>query len=373
MSTLEAVTMANNLFTVDLAKQMNGDQNVVLSPLSTIIALLLICLGAEETTEAQMKQVLHIKNCRDIHYGIQDLMFVLQNATEYKLDIENKLFVEETCKISDAYVNSSAWYNSKPEKVAFRNATGDAMEHINSWLKEKSEGTFQNMSETLISNNTKIVAVNTAYLLANWTQNFPKQKTKYYEFTLSNNEKVSIEMMSAQGKFNLRTIDDEKLRILELPYGLTKDLCMYIILPDNSNDLYKVVENLSFEKLTSWTDPKYMKKKYTTVFLPHFQIESAYSMKEMMSSMGMLDVFNETKATFTGISKDNLFILDIISLATVNADEDGTKDITNTDDYFGFLALMLPEATFRVDHPFFYVIQHKPTNCYVFYGTFQKP
>lgn len=47
-------------------------------------------------------------------------------------------------------------------------------------------------------------------------------------------------MMSAQGKFNLRTIDDEKLRILELPYGLTKDLCMYIILPDNSNDLYKV-------------------------------------------------------------------------------------------------------------------------------------
>lgn len=137
--------------------------------------------------------------------------------------------------------------------------------------------------------------------------------------------------------------------------------------------IFQVVENLSFEKLTSWTDPKYMKKKYTTVFLPHFQIESAYSMKEMMSSMGMLDVFNETKATFTGISKDNLFLLDIISLATVNADEDGTKDITNTDDYFGFLALMLPEATFRVDHPFFYVIQHKPTNCYVFYGTFQKP
>ncbi|XP_077348211.1 leukocyte elastase inhibitor-like [Lithobates pipiens] len=373
MSTLEAVTMANNLFTVDLARQMNGDQNVILSPLSTIIALLLICLGAEDTTEAQMKQVLHIKNCREIHYGIQDLMFVLQNAMEYKLYIENTLFVEETCKIADAYMNSNVWYNSKPEKVAFRHAPRDAMEHINSWLEEKSKGTFQNMSETLISNKTKIVVVNTAYLLANWTQSFPKYKTKNDEFTLSNNEKVPIQMMCTQGQFNIRTIDDEKLRILELPYGTKKNLCMYIILPDNSNDLYKVVENMSFEKLTSWTDPKYMKKKYTTVFLPHFEIESAYSMKDIMSSMGMPDVFNDTKATFTRISKENVFVSDIISLATVNADEDGTKDVTNTDDNFGFLALMLPEATFRVDRPFFYVIQHKPSDCYVFYGTFQKP
>lgn len=57
MSTLEAITTANNLFTVDLARQMNGAQNVVLSPLSTFVALALICLGAEGKTEDQIKQV----------------------------------------------------------------------------------------------------------------------------------------------------------------------------------------------------------------------------------------------------------------------------------------------------------------------------
>ncbi|XP_072269432.1 ovalbumin-related protein Y-like [Pyxicephalus adspersus] len=374
MSTTEAITTANNLFTVDLARQMNGDQNVVVSPLSIFIALALICLKAQDTAEAQMKQVLHFKNCRDIHYGIQRLMSELQRTNDYKLDIENTLFVEETSEISKDYMNNyNVWYNSKPEKVDFRNAPKAAWEHINRWLKEKSEGTFQNVPETLILNNTKIVVVNTAYLLANWTQSFPKHKTHHVKFTMSTNKKVPVQLMSAVGRFNLQTITDEKLKILELPYGKTNDLCMYIILPDHSNDLHKVVQSMSYEKLTNWTDQQYMKRKYTKVFLPHFEIDSAYSMKGILSNLGMPDIFSDTKAKFTGISEDNLFVSDVISLATVNADEDGTKDVTNIDDHLGFLSLMLPEVIFTADRPFIYVIQHKPTKCYVFYGTFQKP
>ncbi|XP_018420177.1 PREDICTED: ovalbumin-related protein X-like [Nanorana parkeri] len=179
--------------------------------------------------------------------------------------------------------------------------------------------------------------------------------------------------MSALGRFNLQIIDDEKLRILELPYGKTKDLCMYVILPDNSKDLYNVVQSMSYEKLTKWTDPKYMWKKYTKVFLPQFKIDSAYSMKAILSSLGMPDVFNDTKAKLTGISPDNLYVSDLISLATVNGDEDGTKDVTHADDGFFFFDLALPEEIFRADRPFLYIIQHKPTKCYIFYGIFQKP
>ncbi|KAM5158483.1 ovalbumin-related protein Y-like [Mantella aurantiaca] len=374
MSTLEAITTSNNLFTVDIARQMNGDQNVVASPLSTIIALAFICFGAEDTTEAQMKQVLHFDDCGEIHYGIQYLIPALQMANDYRLDIENTVFVEKTSEISKAFMNTSdIWYNSKPMKVDFKNTPRNASEHINSWLTEKSDGTFQNMSETLISNNTKIVVVNTAYLLANWSQSFPKYSTEDEYFTLSTNEKVPVQLMSVNGKFNIRTVVDEKLRILELPYGKTKDLSMYVILPDTNKDLYQVMQNMSLEKLTNWTDPKYMKKKFTKVFLPHFEIDSAYSLKDILSDMGMPDVFNETKAKFGGISEDDLYVSDIISLATVKADEDGTKDVTNADDQYGFLYSMLPEVIFRADHPFFYVVQHKPTKCYVFYGTLQNP
>lgn len=46
------------------------------------------------------------------------------------------------------------------------------------------------MSETLISNNTKIVVVNMAYLLANWTHSFPKIMTKDGYFTLSTVSKI---------------------------------------------------------------------------------------------------------------------------------------------------------------------------------------
>lgn len=130
---------------------------------------------------------------------------------------------------------------------------------------------------------------------------------------------------------------------------------------------------MTHEKLTKWTDTKYMKKKHTKVYLPHFELNNVYSMEGILSKMGMPDMFNDTQATFTEMSRDNIFVSDIISLATVMVDEDGTKDVTNIDDQFGFLFTMLPEVIFTANRPFLYYIKHKPTNCNVFYGTFQTP
>lgn len=56
MSTLEAVVAANNNFTVELAKTISSDENVVMSPLSMLTALALVCLGAKGETETQMKK-----------------------------------------------------------------------------------------------------------------------------------------------------------------------------------------------------------------------------------------------------------------------------------------------------------------------------
>ncbi|XP_056376989.1 ovalbumin-related protein Y-like [Hyla sarda] len=374
MSNLEAVVATNNNFTVELARKMVGDENVVMSPLSMLTALALVCLGAKGNPKTRIKEVLQFESCTDIHSGLEQLLSTLTESEEYELKINNMLFVDKTCNISETFSNvSKIWNEAKPEIVDFKNHPKDAWEYMVNWLKEKTEGTFQNISEDSINNDTKLVVVNTAHLLANWTQNFPHFKTKMELFTLSTNEKQYMQLMCVIGYFNVRVIKDQMLSIIELPYGKKKTLSMYVILPDRYDGIIKIKENISYEQLNDWTNPNSMKRTFIEVYLPLFKIESNYSMKNILHRMGMADVFSNTKSNMSEIFQDNLYASDIINLVTMEAAEDGTEQITDVDDYFGFLTIRLSQITFKVDHPFIFIVRDILNKCFVFYGEFQKP
>ncbi|XP_066434931.1 serpin B10-like [Eleutherodactylus coqui] len=191
--------------------------------------------------------------------------------------------------------------------------------------------------------------------------------------TKSNNEKVHMELMSVEGNFNIREIKDQMLSIIELPYGKRKNLRMYVILPDTYDGITKIKQNLTYEQLNDWTDPDKMKKEFIEVCLPHFKIDSTYSMKNVLYRMGMTYVFSDTKSNISEISDESLYVSDVINLVTMQADEDGTEETTNADDEFGFLSLKLPQTTYTADHPFIFIIRDLLSKCFLFYGVFQKP
>ncbi|XP_069814212.1 leukocyte elastase inhibitor-like [Dendropsophus ebraccatus] len=374
MSILEAVVAANNNFTVELAKKIDSDENAVMFPLSMLTALALICLRAKGETEAQIKKVLQFESCTDIHSGLKQLLSSLTKSEEYIVNINNMIFVEETVKISETFLNvSKIWYDLKPEKIDFKNHPRDALEYIVNWLKGKTKGTFQNIPEDSVNNDTKLFVVNTAYLLANWSQTFPHFKTKQDFFTLSTNETVYLQMMRVTGYFNVRKIKDEMLSIIELPYGKKKTLSMYVILPDTYNGIKKIKENITYERLNDWTNPYNMNRTFIEVYLPHFKIESNYSMRNALHRMGMTDVFSNTKSNMSGNGQENLYMPDIINFVTLEAAEDGTEEIIDDDDRLGFLTLRLPQMTFKADHPFIFIVRDILNKCFIFCGVFQKP
>ncbi|XP_073532754.1 ovalbumin-related protein Y-like [Phyllobates terribilis] len=374
MSTLEDVVAVNNYFTVELGEKMSSDENIVMSPLSMLTALALVCLAAKGKTETQMKKVLHFESCSDIHSGFKQLLSTITESEEYILNIDSTLFVEETFQISEAFINvSKIYYNSKPEVIDFKSNPRGAWEYIVNYLKGKTEGTFQNMPDSSINNDTKLIVINTAYLSANWTQSFPRVKTENESFTLSTNKTVYTELMCVEGSFNIREIKDEMLSIIELPYGKSKNLRMYVILPDTYDGIEKIKHNISYEQLDDWTNPDKMNKTFTEVYLPYFKIDSSYSMKKVLQHMGMTDVFSGTKSNLSEISQDNLHVSDIINLVTMEADEDGTKESTNAEDHLGFLALRLPQISFKANHPFTFIVRDMLSKCILFYGLFQKP
>lgn len=64
--------------------------------------------------------------------------------------------------------------------------------------------------------------------------------------------------------------------------------------PDQLEDL------LTYETFMEWTHPHEMESGEIIVKLPRFKLEEKYNLNKVLSGMGMVDAFDETKCDFSG-------------------------------------------------------------------------
>ena len=153
------------------------------------------------------------------------------------------------------------------------------------------------------------------------------------------------------------------VQVLELFYQ-GEDFSMVILLPQNGiQDLGKTIQLDSFEVLLSG-----LEKKEVKVFLPKFKFQSRYSLKNTLQSLGMNEAF-EGNADFSGMTggKGGLAISEVIHQANIEVNEEGTEAAAATAVIMG-KSLSIPEI-FKADHPFIFVIRHRPTNAILFMGS----
>jgi serpin B len=97
--------------------------------------------------------------------------------------------------------------------------------------------------------------------------------------------------------------------------------------------------------------------------------------------MGMEDAFDEVKADFSGIrdprSEAGLYIRDILHKAFIEVNEEGTEAAAATGVVMATRAMATPEEEkpiiFRADHPFSYMIVHRPSQTILFMGRLSDP
>ncbi|XP_053323825.1 serpin B6-like [Spea bombifrons] len=373
---MEAISVANNQFTADIAKNVVIDQNLAMSSFSIFVALAMSSIGARNTTETQMKKTLHLDNIRDVHPRFKEL-FTSLSSQEYILDIANGLFVEQTFPILNSFLQDvSLWYNVEPENVDFLGDSEGVRQHINSLIEQQTKGLIQDLLPSgSVSSDTVSVVTNAIYLAANWSARFQRGNTANASFTLRNNEQVTVEMMSMKAKFNTRNISEDNVRVLELPYGESKDMSMYIMMPDEGTDILEVERGITYEKLMDWTNLSKMKQTTLHVNVPRFEIEHRINPTNILKSLGMTDAFNKLSANFSGISDTTgVYITGVLHKAFIKVDEDGTEAAAATGIVFGTTSAIIPQYTFNVNRPFLFTIQQNHFGrCILFYGKFQSP
>ncbi|XP_059562293.1 serpin B7 isoform X2 [Myotis daubentonii] len=327
MASLAAV---NAEFCFNLFREMDNNQgsgNVFFSSLSIFTALAVVRLGARGDGAAQMDKVLHT-NTMSGHGNSP-------NTQEY-IRCAEKL------------------YNAKVERVDFTNAVEDARYKINSWIRNETHGKIKNIiSEGSISSSAVMVLVNAVYFKGKWESAFTKSDTMRCRFKSPQCPGKAVAMMYQERMFNLSVIQDPPMQVLELRYQ--GGISMYIMLPQ-SESLSEIENQLTFKNLMKWTSPRKMRHQYVKVFIPQFKIEKKYEIKRYLQALGLRDIFDETRADFSGIaSGGRLSLSKLMHDSYIEVNEDGTEAAAVSENTI--VEKLLPESTvFRADHPFLFVI-----------------
>ncbi|XP_072416611.1 leukocyte elastase inhibitor A-like isoform X1 [Chiloscyllium punctatum] len=379
---MEELSKANCLFTLDLFRKLienNQDGNIFFSPFSISVALAMVYLGAKNNTASQMAKTLHFDQVQNVHSGFQEMQSEINRAdAAYLLKVANRLYGEKTYSFLEEFLTSSMkFYGAKMSAVDFRTAANEIRQEINKWVEAETANKIKDLlAEGSVDSDTRLVLVNAIYFKGTWAKTFDEQDTREMPFKLNKNETKPVKMMYQMKEFFISHVQEFKLQVLELPY-VGNDLSMIILLPDDimddSTGLKQLEQELTLEKLQEWTHPNHMRKLDVHVRLPKFKLEGEYELNSPLSSLGMGDVFDSTRADLSGMSATrDLYVSKVAHKSFVEVNEEGTEAAAATAMMVGSCALM-DEEFFTADHPFLFFIRHKKTKNILFFGRYSSP
>ncbi|XP_038206130.1 serpin B12 isoform X2 [Arvicola amphibius] len=404
---MDSLIAANSKFCFDFFQKISKDdihKNIFVCPLSLSAAFGMVLLGARGDSAHQIDEVLHFnefsadgsqksndpcsksrgedkstneKELLGCYFG--NLLSRLDRGkTYYTLSMANRLYGEQGFPICQEYLDRVLrFYHTTVECVDFRGDTERSRKEINFWVESQCQGKIKELfSKESIDNSTVLVLVNAVYFKAKWEKEFDCENTVDAPFSLSENEKKMVKMMNQKGKFRIGFIEELQAQILEMKYTMGK-LSMLVLLPscseDNVKSLQELENKISHERIISWSRSENMPEESVAISFPQFIMEDSYDLNSILQDMGIKDIFDETKADLSGISKSpNLYLSKIIHKSFVEVDEMGTEAAAASGAVTAEKAI--PSwVEFNANHPFLFFIRHNPTHTILFCGRVYSP
>jgi serpin B len=398
-SSASAAQAVNALGLELLAQGTTASANALLSPYSIQTALAMTFAGAAGDTRAEMEKALHYAGEEaELHPSFAALQKALDEVAAstaeraelakkhggpsepVTLTVANRLFGQEGYDFRApflALVKDS--YGAPFQPMDFVRRSPDATKEINAWVEEKTRRRIRDLiPPDGLDQETRLVLVNAIYLKAPWAEEFSAYATKPRPFHVGGGQAQDVSTMVRQSHFGYARRDG--FSVVTIPYS-GGEIPFLVLVPDETNGLAALEAKLTPQLLVASASPGMAE---VILHLPKFKIEPPlFRLGKVLQSLGMKSAFDQPRGTanFDRMAprkpNDYLYISEVFHKTFLALDEQGTEAAAAT-----AVAMMRATAVVRempkpievrVDHPFLFAIQHRPSGACFFLGRITDP
>ncbi|XP_035235554.1 alpha-1-antitrypsin-like protein CM55-SI isoform X2 [Anguilla anguilla] len=365
----ENLDFAFRLYKHISARPDSQSKNVFFSPLSVSVALAALSLGARGKTHQQLFEGLGFNStditAEEVNQAFQHIHHNLNEKTDVDLSLGNALFIGKDFKPRPEFLESmKRYYLSEGFSTDF-SKTEQAKEQINKYVDEKTKGKITQLVEN-VDPKTVMYIINYIYFKGKWEIPFDPKETKEDQFHVDDNTTVPVQMMYKKDYFHVFHDEEISTHVLQLHYN--ESVSMMLVLPEKG--LQGLEEVVCKNHLRKWI--KSVKKRKYKVFVPKLSLKTSYKLKEILSGIGITDIFAAT-ADLSGISEGaKLAVSKVIHKATLDVDEAGATATAATGVQFvDYSARYTPALMF--DRPFMVFVLNRETRSVLFMGKIVNP
>jgi len=379
---LAELVRADADFAARLYRQIAAGQsgNVFISPYSISTALSMAYPGARGNTAAEMKQVIGIWDDQPAWHSARNRLEIELaalataqygaegNLTPLTLSPANTMFGQQNYPFKSDFLDVlAADYGAGMQTVDFAGATEDARLAVNEWVADRTNDRIKDiLAKGDVDDLTRFVLVNAIYFQANWRHEFSAKETQTEPFHGPNGHSGDVSMMHGEGKLGYLT--GPGWQAVRIPYF---GASMLVIVPDDGRfaEVEAKIDAQFLSDLT--TNPLEAEVK---LGLPRWDSETRSDLIDALRSMGIVDLFDSTKADLSGIADvEPIYASHVVHEANISVDEQGTEAAASTALVGEAVSGAQLNVTLTIDRPFLYLIQADTTTEILFMGRFVGP
>ncbi len=355
-------------FAVGLLQQCvakDSGENVLISPISVMLALAMTANGASGQTLQEMEDVLGGgMPIADLNEYLYHYRHLLMGSELKEIQFADSIWFRDTdvFTVKESFLQKNAdYYEADAFCVPFNSATEKS---INDWVSEKTKGRIDKILDK-INEEGVMYLLNTLTFDAEWESFYTERSVREGEFVNQDGDKRTVEMMHSEEMFYL---EDDAVIGVRKPYK--GEMYSFVALLPKEGTVEEYVRNLSVGSLMALLNSEHRETVKTAI--PKIESNYDVKMKELLCDMGMPTAFyrGDVIPDFSNmvICLEPPYIEEVRHKTYIMINENGTKAgaATLVEMLMGGMNTEFKEVI--LNRPFVYMIIHNETKLPIFIG-----
>ena len=347
-------------------------ENVLMSPLSVMLALGMTSAGAAGNTAQEfarlfgMEQDALTAHCRTLLEDYSDL------GGSSEANLANSLWCDPDMELDDRFLTTCRDdFDAQVYHADLQSA--DTVQAVNDWVKDATKGMIPRVVDHF-DEQAVLALINAVYFknqfqrpfkpsASEWTMEFYNADgTVAQPLGMSNGERKEIYLTHENGQGVVMPYDDGKLGLL-------------LMLPDEGMSLTDYLASWDGGTIAGLLENQTDRQVHLTV--PKFKAEWDGELKDTLTALGLADAFDPASADFSAMGRSEkgpFFIGSVIHKTAFEVNEKGTEAAAVTAVMVEFTGLpQTPDdlVVLRFERPFVYGIVDLETGAPLFLGTME--